>query len=67
MSSCWKRMSKIKSTTEDKIQREKELKELRAVAQAVVDMVDPQEEGVVDIQTLLDRFRDAPQKVTSFV
>lgn len=53
-------MNQIKSLAEEKALRDKELEELRGAARAIVDMLDPPEEGVVDNRSLLDRLHEAP-------
>lgn len=47
--------------------RDKELKELKAAVQTIVDMVDPPEEGVVSNNSLADRLREAPQRIADYV
>jgi hypothetical protein len=48
-----KTLQQIKGMAEEKNLREKELDELKATAQAVVDMVDPPEEGTQEDRTLM--------------
>jgi DNA-directed RNA polymerase sigma subunit (sigma70/sigma32) len=48
---------------EEKELRQKQLEELQEVAQVVVNMVDPLEEGVVNNRTLLEHLHEAPQKI----
>lgn len=60
-------MKQTKSMDKEKELRQKELEELRASAQVIMDMVDPQEEGVTDNRTLLDHLHEALQKVASYV
>jgi len=50
---------------EEKDLRDKELDKPKAVAQAIVDMVDPPENGVGQAKTLLERLQGAPQKIVS--
>jgi anion-transporting ArsA/GET3 family ATPase len=57
----------FKTLGEEKEQRQKELEDLRGVAQQLVDMVDPQEGGEADGRSLLERLLRAPQKVLSFI
>lgn len=57
----------IKNMTEDKDLREKELDELKVVAQALVDMVDPPEESTQADKTLLERLQCAPQKIMRYL
>ncbi|XP_039787116.1 uncharacterized protein LOC120653432 [Panicum virgatum] len=57
----------IKSMAEEKQLRDKQFEELEAAARAVVDMVDPAEEGIADDRSLLEQLREAPQKITSYV
>ena len=52
-------MQQIKEMAKQKDLREKELEELKTVAQAVVDMVDPPKEGTVQDKTLLERLQGA--------
>jgi hypothetical protein len=52
---------------EEKELRQKQLDDLEGAAQVVVNMVDPPKEGVVNTRTLLERLREAPQKITSYV
>ena len=47
-------LQQIKDVAKEKNLCEKELGELKATAQAVVDMVDPPEEGTQEDQTLLE-------------
>lgn len=54
-------MKQIKSMVEEKDIRQKELEELRTATQAIVDMVDTQDEGSIDNRTLLDHLCEAPQ------
>jgi hypothetical protein len=60
-------MEQIKSMAEEKELRQEQLEDLQEVAQVVVNMVDPTEEGVVNNRTLLDNLREAPQKIASYV
>ena len=53
-------MTQIKDMAEEKDLRKKELDDLKAAAQAVIDMVDPPEEGTVQDKTLLERLQGAP-------
>jgi hypothetical protein len=57
----------IKTLGEEKEQRQKELVDLKAAAQELVEMVDPWEDGAEDEPPLLDRLRGAPQKILNFV
>jgi len=52
---------------EEKDLREKELGELKAAAQAVVDMVDPPEESTHVDKTSLERLQGAPQKIMRYL
>lgn len=45
----------------------KELLELRAAAQTIVEMVDPVEEGVTDKRALVEHLYEAPQKISSYL
>jgi len=60
-------MHQIKNMAEEKDLWEEELDELKAAAQAVVDMVDPPEEGTEQVKTLLERLRGAPQKIVKYL
>lgn len=53
-------LQQIKNMAEEKDLREREFGELKAIAQAVVDMVDPPEEGTQEDRTLLERLQGAP-------
>jgi hypothetical protein len=59
-------LQQIKTLGEEKEQRQKELNDLKMVAQELVEMVDPQEDGAEDGPPLLDRLRGAPQKILNF-
>jgi hypothetical protein len=59
--------SKIKTLGEEKKQRQKELDDLKAADQELVEMVDPREDSAEDEPPLLDRLRGAPQKILNFV
>jgi hypothetical protein len=60
-------MRRIKSSTEEKELRQKQLEDLEGAAQVIVNMVDPVEEGVVDNRTLLEHFHEASQRISSYV
>ena len=45
----------------------KELTELRAAVQAMVAMVDPVEEGSIEGKTLVERLREAPQRIAHYL
>ena len=60
-------MTQIKDMAEEKDLRKKELDDLKAAAQAVIDMVDPTEEGDVQGKTLLERLQGAPQKIIKYL
>ena len=60
-------LQQIKALSEEKTQREKELQELREAANTIVEMVDPQDDGSESSQSLLERLKEAPQKITGFV
>jgi chromosome segregation ATPase len=53
-------LQQIKTLGEEKEQRQKELDDLKAAAQELVEMVDPREDGAEDEPPLLDRLRGAP-------
>ena len=48
-------------------QRQKELEDLRMAAQQLVEVVDPQEGDAADKRSLLERLREALQKVLKFI
>jgi phage gp36-like protein len=52
---------------EKKELRQKQLEDLQEVAQVVINMVDPPKEGVINNRTLLERLREASQKIASYV
>jgi hypothetical protein len=60
-------LQQIKTLGEEKGQRQKELDDLKAAAQELIEMVDPREDGAEDEPPLLDRLRGAPQKILSFI
>jgi hypothetical protein len=60
-------LQQIKTLGEEKDQHQKELDELKTVAQELVEMVDPQEDGAENGPPLLDRLRRALQKILNFV
>jgi phage gp36-like protein len=60
-------MKQIRLMDPKKVQWQKQLDEIQEAARAIVDMVDPLEEGIVDNRTLLERLREAPQMVASYV
>jgi predicted LPLAT superfamily acyltransferase len=60
-------MTQIKDMATEKELKGKELEELKGAAQVVVDMVDPPEDGVINERTLLERHRDAPQKISGYI
>lgn len=60
-------LQQIKKMAEEKDLREKELGELKAVAQTVVDMVDPPKESTQANKTLLKRLQCAPQKIMRYL
>jgi len=43
------------------------LLELRTSTQALVDAIDPVEEGLLSSKTLVERFREAPQKLAGYL
>jgi phage gp36-like protein len=59
--------TQIKDMAAEKELKEKELKELKGAAQVVIDMVDPPKEGVVSERTLLERLREALQKISGYI
>jgi hypothetical protein len=60
-------MQQMKSMAEEKELMQKQLEDLQEAAQVVIDMVDPLGEGVVNNRTLLERLREAPQKIASYI
>jgi hypothetical protein len=60
-------LQQIKTLGEEKEQHQKELEDLRVATQKLVEVVDPQDGGATDGQSLLDRLRGVPQKVLSFI
>lgn len=60
-------MTQIKNMAEEKDLWEKELGELKAAAQAVIDMVDPPKEGAVPDKTLLERLQGTPRKIVKYL
>jgi hypothetical protein len=60
-------LQQIKTLHEEKEQQQKELEDLKGVAQKLIDVVDPQEGGEADKRSLLERLLGAPQKVLSFL
>jgi cell division septum initiation protein DivIVA len=60
-------MTQIREMTAEKELKDKELEELKCVAQVVVYMVDTQKEGVINKRTLLERLREAPQKISGYI
>lgn len=57
-------MQQIKDLAADRDLKTKQLADLEATAQAIVEMV---EEGEASDKTLVVRLREAPQKITSFL
>jgi hypothetical protein len=60
-------LQQIKTLGEEREQHQKEFNDLKTAAQELIEMVDPQEDGVEDGPPLLDRLRGAPQKILNFV
>jgi chromosome segregation ATPase len=60
-------LQQIKTLGEEKKQRQKELDDLTTAVQELVEMVDPQEDDAENGPPLLDRLREAPQKILNFV
>ena len=56
-------MKQIRDLAADRDQKAQQLADLEAVAQVVVDMVEDEEAGG---KSLLDRLREAPQRLSSF-
>src|SRR6185503_14619530 len=57
-------MKQIKDLAADRDLKAKELADLEAAAQAIAGMV---EDGEAGDKTLVERLREAPQKITSFM
>jgi hypothetical protein len=60
-------LQQIKTLGEEKEKHQKELEELKAAAQEVVEMVDPREDNSEGEPPLVDRLRVAPQRILDFV
>ena len=60
-------MKQIKDLAAERDLQAKELADLKTAAQVVVDMLDPIEEGGADARPLLERLREALQKVAGFL
>ena len=60
-------MQQIKDLAAERDRQAKELASLKIAAQAVVDMVDPVEDGGAGDRSLVERFREAPQKIAGFL
>ena len=59
-------IDQCKAVTTKRDLLKEELAELRSAAEAVVAMVDPIEEGSTSDKALVDRLKEAPQKITKF-
>jgi hypothetical protein len=59
-------MKQIKSMAEEKELKQKQLEDLQEAAHVTVNMVDPSE-GVVQNMNLLERLHEAPQKIANYV
>jgi hypothetical protein len=60
-------LQQINTLGEEKERRQKELDDLKAAAQELMEMVDPREDGTENEPPLLDRLHGAPQKILNFV
>ena len=60
-------IDQCKAVTTERDLLKEELAELRSAAEAVVAMVDPIEEGSTSDKALVDRLKEAPQKITNFL
>jgi hypothetical protein len=60
-------LQQIKTLGEEKEKRQKELEELKAAAQELIEMVDPREDNSEGEPPLVDRLRGAPQRILDFV
>ena len=60
-------IDQCKAVTTERDLLKEELAELRSAAEAVVAMVDPIEEGSTSDKALVDRLKEAPQKITKFL
>jgi hypothetical protein len=60
-------MTQIREMAAEKELRDREVEELKGVAQVVVDMVVPPEEGVINERMLLEQLREAPQKISGYI
>jgi hypothetical protein len=59
--------TQIQDMAAEKELKDKELEELKGVAQVVVDTVDPQEEGIISERMLLERLREDPQNNSGYI
>ena len=60
-------MQQITDLAAKRDRQKKELNELKAASQVIVDMVDPLEEGAEQTKTLLERLQGAPQKIIKYL
>jgi len=60
-------LDQVKTLGEEKTKLQDELVELKITAQAVVDMVDPSDGDASAGRQLLDRLREAPQKIAGYI
>ena len=60
-------MQQIKDLAAEKDLQVGELANLKATAQAIVNMVDPVEDGGAGDRSLVERLREAPQKIATFL
>jgi hypothetical protein len=57
-------MQQIRGLAAEKDSQAKELADLKAAAQLIVNMVDPAEDGAARERSLMEQLREAPQKIT---
>jgi len=60
-------MQQIKDMAAERTHMERELNELKAAAQVIVDMINPPEEGDAQEKTLVERLQGAPQSIMKYV
>lgn len=60
-------MQKIKDLAAERDSQAKELADIKIATQAVVDMVDPIEDGAAGEKSLMERLHGAPQKIASYL
>jgi hypothetical protein len=60
-------MTQIRDMADEKELKNKELEELKAAVQVVVDLVDPPEKGLISKRMLLEQLHEAPQKISGYI